>query len=433
MAIYSTLYGLPQSMVDYLNQPLPDISGLSYTPVEAPTIEAPTIEDVITEEGIASLYPQVAASGGGDSFSPYNIRPGDSSIRTSDQYNPYAFRQASEKSYVGDPNGYGYRTNTEAQKMMDNYPDYYRGKPLTGIEQLLSKIPTPFGLIKKGLDALGNKLPVNKAAIFQNELLGQGIKLDSLGRIVTDNYNTPQGIMAGYNTVSGGGLNMLTGGAYGEPTTYGLDKSYDKRRETVAKALEKMGMSKEDIEAALAGEYTGEAPINPITGKPTTLVDRLGLFNQSQNLLNKRLSMADLIFEQQREEKRKSDPAFIEQQKIEKAAKDNRDFQQTVKKAADEKAATAREEGAAKARKKQLVKQQLKKQQMKKLLELEKKVQQKLDKKQLKKQQRKKQQIKKLQKTEMLHVVEAAEAVVVILQEKEVELLVQQVALVIKD
>jgi hypothetical protein len=93
MAIYSTLYGLPQSMVDYLNQPLPDISGLSYTPVEAPTIE-----DVITEEGIASLYPQVAASdGGGDSFSPYNIRPGDSSIRTSDQYNPYAYRQAAEK------------------------------------------------------------------------------------------------------------------------------------------------------------------------------------------------------------------------------------------------------------------------------------------------------------------------------------------------
>jgi hypothetical protein len=317
MAIYSTLYGLPQSMVDYLNQPLPDISGLSYTPVEAPTIE-----DVITEEGIASLYPEVVASGGGDSFSPYNIRPGDSSIRTSDQYSPYAFRQASEKSYVGDPNGYGYRTNTEAQKMMDNYPDYYRGKPLTGIEQLLSKIPTPFGFIKKGLDALADKLPVNKAAIFQNELLGQGIKLDSLGRIVTDNYNTPQGIMAGYNTVSGGGLNMLTGGAYGEPTTYGLDKSYDKRRETVAKALEKMGMSKEDIEAALAGEYTGKAPINPITGKPTTLVDRLGLFNQSQNLLNKSLSMADLIFEQKQEEKRKSDPAFIEQQKIEKAAED---------------------------------------------------------------------------------------------------------------
>jgi hypothetical protein len=82
-----------------LNQPLPDISGLSYTPVEAPTIEAPTIEDVITEEGIASLYPEVATSdGGGDGFSPFDIRPGDSSIRTPDQYNPYAYRQAAESN-----------------------------------------------------------------------------------------------------------------------------------------------------------------------------------------------------------------------------------------------------------------------------------------------------------------------------------------------
>jgi hypothetical protein len=337
MALYDTRFGLPQIMADYLNQALPDISGI-FQP-SGPSIPTPvSVEDVITEEGIASLYPQVAASGGDDGgFSPYDIRPGDSSIRTSDQYNPYAYRQAVTKMGLGIPSG-----------ILADSSYLYPQK--TGIEQLMSKIPTPLGLIKKGIDALGDKLPVNRTAIFQNELLGQGIKLDSLGRIVTDNYNTPQGIMAGYNTVSGGGLNMLTGGAYGEPTTYGLDKSYDKRRETVAKALEKMGMSKEDIEAALAGEYTGEAPINPITGKPTTLVDRLGLFNQSQNLLNKSLSMADLIFEQKREEKRKSDPAFIEQQKIEKAAKDNRDFQQTVKKAADEKAARAREEGAAKAR-----------------------------------------------------------------------------------
>jgi hypothetical protein len=118
--------------------------------------------------------------------------------------------------------------------------------------------------------------------------------------------------MAGYNPVSGGLLNMLTGGAYGEPTTYGLDKSYDKRRETVAKALEKMGMSKEDIEAAIAGEYEGDAPINLITGKPTTLVNKLGLFNQSQNLLNKRLSMADLIFEKKLEEKQQKKQAEID-------------------------------------------------------------------------------------------------------------------------
>jgi hypothetical protein len=44
--------------------------------------------------------------------------------------------------------------------------------------------------------------------------------------------------MAGYNTVSGGGLNMLTGGKYGEPTTYGLDKSVAERQENIRDTLQ---------------------------------------------------------------------------------------------------------------------------------------------------------------------------------------------------
>jgi hypothetical protein len=295
MALYDTRFGLPQIMADYLNQALPDISNLYTPPVAGINPIRPSPDD---PQGIVSLYPEVAASGdGGDGFSPYDIRPGDSSIRTPDQYSPYAYNQAMR--------------NTEkfGQTVGPN-PDLYYA-PQTGIEQLLNKFPT-FGGIKTALDALGNKLPVNRTGIFQNELLGGGFKLDNIGRIVTDNYNTPEGIMAGYNPVSGGLLNMLTGGAYGEPTTYGLDKSYDKRRETVAKALEKMGMSKEDIEAAIAGEYEGDAPINLITGKPTTLVNKLGLFNQSQNLLNKRLSMADLIFEKKLEEKQQKKQAEID-------------------------------------------------------------------------------------------------------------------------
>jgi hypothetical protein len=261
----ATLYDLA---MQYLRQGLPDISGIFPATTTPPPITKPPF---FPDDGgdVQPLLPVMQQPSGGDGFSPYDIRPGDSSIRTSDQYNPYAYRQAAAKSGFGIPSGI-----LAKSKFIDSS---YLYPQKTGIEQLMSKIPTPFGFIRKGLDALADKLPVNKAAIFQNELLGQGIKLDSLGRIVTDNYNTPQGIMAGYNTVSGGLLNMLTGGAYGEPTTYGLDKSYDKSRERVAKALEKMGMSKEDIEAALAGEYTGEAPINPITGKPTTLVDRLGL------------------------------------------------------------------------------------------------------------------------------------------------------------
>jgi hypothetical protein len=342
MAIYSTLYGLPQSMVDYLNQSLPDISGI-FQPSGSSITTPVSVEDVITEEGIASLYPQVATSdGGGDSFSPYNIRPGDSSIRTFDQYNPYAYRQAAAKSGFGIPSG-----------ILADSSYLYPQK--TGIEQLLSKIPTPFGLIKKGLDALGNKLPVNEAAIFQNELLGQGIKLDSLGRIVTDNYNTPQGIMAGYNTVSGGGLNMLTGGAYGEPTQYGLENAVAERRENIRNTLQdKYGLSEQQINDVLSeieetGTYTGDLGFNQTMGKTTNLFKNLSDLGKFDLINKNALERLNLISKQQREDKRKSDPAFIKQQKIEKAAKDNRDFQQTVKKAADEKAATAREEGAAKS------------------------------------------------------------------------------------
>jgi hypothetical protein len=135
--------------------------------------------------------------------------------------------------------------------------------------------------IKKGLDALGDKLPVNRGAIFQNELLGQGIKLDSLGRIVTDNYRTPEGIMAGYNTVSGGLLNMLTGGAYGEPTQYGLEKSVEERQENIRNTLQdKYGLSNEQIEDVLSeieetGTYTGPLGFNQIMGKTTNLFEDL--------------------------------------------------------------------------------------------------------------------------------------------------------------
>jgi hypothetical protein len=165
MAIYSTLYGLPQSMVDYLNQPLPSIQqpyrpgydknygpgkGMGYTAVmpqpgyqyvygpdgQRYSIPIPGYnpnEDADDPQGIVSLYPEVAASGGGDGFNPYDIRPGDSSIRTPDQYSPYAYNQAMR--------------NTEkfGQTVGPN-PDLYYA-PQTGIEQLLSKIPTPLGLM----------------------------------------------------------------------------------------------------------------------------------------------------------------------------------------------------------------------------------------------------------------------------------------------
>ena len=47
------------------------------------------------------------------------------------------------------------------------------------------------------------------------------------------------GLMAGYNPVSGGLLNMLTGGKMGEETTYGLGRAIDKRMARIQKTLKK--------------------------------------------------------------------------------------------------------------------------------------------------------------------------------------------------
>jgi hypothetical protein len=89
MALYDTRFGLPQGVADYLNQGLPSISGI-FQPEDNPYPIGIT-DPIDPNPKYKPLYPE---GDGGDGFSPYDIRPGDSSIRTSDQYNPYAYRQA---------------------------------------------------------------------------------------------------------------------------------------------------------------------------------------------------------------------------------------------------------------------------------------------------------------------------------------------------
>jgi hypothetical protein len=324
----ATLYDLA---MQYLRQGLPDISGI----FPATTTPPPVKIDPVDGGDVQPLLPVMPQPSGGDGFSPYDIRPGDSSIRTSDQYNPYAYRQAAESRYVGDL----YPTETGLQKQMSMYPDYYgvQGRTLTGIEQLMSKIPTPLGFVKKGLDAIADRLPPNRTAIFQNELLGQGIKLDNIGRIVTDNYRTPEGIMAGYNPVSGGLLNMLTGGAYGEPTQYGLEKSVAEKQENIRNTLQdKYKLSNEQIDDVIAeieetGTYTGPLGFNQTMGKTTNLFEDLFNVGQYDLMQKKALEKSNLIFEQKLEEKRQKKQAEIdainERKKMEADAAKQRELQ----------------------------------------------------------------------------------------------------------
>jgi hypothetical protein len=92
-----------------------------------------------------------------------------------------------------------------------------------GILSLVSGIP--------GIGVLANMLP----------------ERDYRQGAIEDFYSNPQTRslmsqipgMDQYNTVSGGLLNMLTGGKYGEETTYGLSNAIDKRISRIRKTLEK--------------------------------------------------------------------------------------------------------------------------------------------------------------------------------------------------
>ena len=52
-----------------------------------------------------------------------------------------------------------------------------------------------------------------------------------------NNGTIQSGLMAGYNPVSGGFLNKITGGRFGDPTNYGLQDAYQKRIDTINKTL----------------------------------------------------------------------------------------------------------------------------------------------------------------------------------------------------
>ena len=74
-----------------------------------------------------------------------------------------------------------------------------------------------------------------------------------------DGQTIQGGLMAGYNPVSGGLLNTLTGGKFGKSTNYGLQRAYDKRIGTIEKTLgNKYGLTESQIQDVYAGTLKDE-------------------------------------------------------------------------------------------------------------------------------------------------------------------------------
>ena len=202
---YGRKYGLSLPMVDYLNAPLPDISGL-FAPLAgtAPAVDVP-IEDVTEDQILQAIaaqdyYNQINQGGGGDGSDVFNVRPGDPNIRFPDQYSPYAYR----------------RSMAEPGTVAPSPSYFYPPKP-----GILSMVPY-VGAITKAADAISDILPVNPRAIKENELLGAGVALDPIGRVVqTGDYLDPTNVMAGYNAAK------IT------------DETVDERIETINESLNK--------------------------------------------------------------------------------------------------------------------------------------------------------------------------------------------------
>ena len=80
MATYDRRFGLQQNMVDYLNQALPDISGIFRSTTPGPSIPTPVPvapEPGLTPEQLALLYPQNVGGGEGfDTDIPFQNRTG---------------------------------------------------------------------------------------------------------------------------------------------------------------------------------------------------------------------------------------------------------------------------------------------------------------------------------------------------------------------
>tara|TARA_R110001606_G_C15278681_1_gene640277 strand:- start:74 stop:1141 length:1068 start_codon:yes stop_codon:yes gene_type:complete len=255
-----------------------------------------TDDNVVTDEGIVNT--NAFAGSNGDNFSVYNPDPNTISNQN---YDPYPYRQASEMNLIGsgdsqfDINKYGtgFRTKTEANKFMDMYPEYYRGddeEELTGIRSLVSKgvnlIPG-MGMVRVGLNALGDLLPTNQRAIFENEAAGYGVTVNDIGQIVGD-PRTVGGSMAGYNL---GKLN---------------DKSFSKRQDTIEETMrENYGYTDDDIDNLRNGivtESMKQKSINPTMSKAygvptmTNLVQDFINRNKFQDQLKDIVTKTNIVY-----------------------------------------------------------------------------------------------------------------------------------------
>jgi len=123
--------------------------------------------------------------------------------------------------------------------------------------------------------------------LLKDNLPPQDPRVGALNELYPDRTSAgtiDSGLMAGYNPVSGGFLNTITGGRLGEETTYGLQEAYQDRIDTIENTLaDKYGMTAAEIADVKAGSYTGDVD--------SDLLDRLNQLEEAKEKEKGRLDL----------------------------------------------------------------------------------------------------------------------------------------------
>ena len=159
---------------------------------------------------------------------PYERKPGDTGLREDSdliekiRQNNSGLEESSDAQIMED---------SRFKKMFTDYegePDIISQKKFNLMDYLPFGKNSLSGSVLKGINSFMPKSDIRTKNI--KNYYGGSDNLDSIGRIQS-------GLMAGYNPVSGGFLNTITGGRYGDEPTYGLQNAYQKRIDMITKTL----------------------------------------------------------------------------------------------------------------------------------------------------------------------------------------------------
>jgi len=296
----------PTLQSQYTLQQYLDLFGGSSTGTTGTTAQTQTTTPTSNaSQGIIGSNINQYQTGGEGGNNPYMP---NANVNTSYQPN-YDYRQHIDY----DPN----LTATANQKQFDMYQNYYNKPAPSGIAKAINTginmIPG-IGTIKRGVEFVGGALkgvlPVNQRALMENELRGSGIYTDSIGRMAVGpdgKYNTPEGIMAGYNA------------SQMDPTKE--NNAWDRRTSNITESLvDRTSLTAQEIadivsEIEETGKYSG------------TLTDeQLGVKNLFSNLVNvnmnkymfgktKKKAQDIFDFEVQKKEKERKEKEAAKKQK----------------------------------------------------------------------------------------------------------------------